>query len=138
MCGPSSLPGPVAVARDPTKIVKLTAASEKINIFTPAGVQVRVHVCAGLYARTSGSTMLPYERVVSPQIGTVQPRREKIVDMGWTDSELLVVVYHSGAVDMCVDVGLLTVLDQLGHGVPTKLVHLIDWLLACLLAWLID
>jgi hypothetical protein len=39
------------------------------------------------------------------QLCAVATRRERIVDMGWTEGELLVVVYQGGTVDMCVHAG---------------------------------
>jgi hypothetical protein len=35
-------------------------------------------------------------------MAAIQPRRGKIVDLGWTDAEVLVVLYASGIVDMYV------------------------------------
>jgi hypothetical protein len=38
--------------------------------------------------------------VSSDQLGEVQPQRSRIMDLGWTDAEVLVVVYQNGTVEL--------------------------------------
>lgn len=88
--------GPIAIVRDPNKVVTLRGAASALNdvkIFTASGLPVY----SPLYLHRSVSLC---DICACLQLGHVAVNRsEKVKTLGWTESEILVVVYESANVE---------------------------------------